>query len=143
VQARHILIMPEIEAADADSADSLSQRVAAQLRQGGSFDSLARLHHDPGEDREAEDVPVTQLPDEYKDGIGTADSGQVVPPFAIRKPMGLRRKYVVLQVTSRRTEGALRYEDVKEQIRKKLSDDLATRRYLDRLRRATYVDIRL
>ncbi|MEO8139198.1 MAG: peptidylprolyl isomerase [Gemmatimonadota bacterium] len=143
VQARHILLMPEIEAADADSADSLALRVSDQLRHGASFDSLAKLYHDPGEEREAEDVPVTQLPDEYKEGIGTADSGQVVAPFAIRKVMGLRRKYVVLEVTSRRTEGAIRYEDVKEQIRKKLSDDLATRRYLDRLRRATYVDIRL
>jgi hypothetical protein len=86
---------------------------------------------------------VTQLPDEYKDGIGTADSGTVVPVFAIRKEMGLRRKWVVLQVMGRRTEGAIVYEDVKEQIRKRLSDDLATRRYVDRLRRATYVDIRL
>lgn len=143
VQARHILIMPEIEAADADSADSLAQRVAAQLRQGAPFDSLAKLYHDPGEEREADNVPVTGLPDEYKEGLGAADSGQVVPPFAIRKVLGLRRKYVVLQVTSRRTEGAIHYDDVKEQIRKKLSDDLATRRYLDRLRRSTYVDIRM
>ena len=143
VQARHILLMPEIEAADADSADSLALRVTDQLRHGASFDSLSKLYHDPGEERDADDVPVTQLPDEYKDGIGTADSGQVVAPFVIRKVMGLRRKYVVLEVTSRRTEGAIHYEDVKEQIRKKLSDDLATRRYLDRLRRATYVDIRL
>jgi peptidyl-prolyl cis-trans isomerase SurA len=143
VQAKHILIMPEIVAADADSADSLAARIAAEMKRGGSFDSLSRLYHDPGEERDADDVPVTQLPDEYKDGIATADSGQVVPPFAIRKAMGLRRKYVVLQVTSRRTEGAIRYEDVKEQIRKKLSDDLATRRYLDRLRRSTYVDVRL
>ncbi len=143
VQARHILLMPEIMAADADSADSLAQRIALQLKQGAPFDSLSRLYHDAGEERDADDVPVTQLPDEYKDGIGTADSGQVVPPFAIRKAMGLRRKYVALQVTSRRTEGAIRYEDVKEQIRKKLSDDLATRRYLDRLRRSTYVDLRL
>jgi peptidyl-prolyl cis-trans isomerase SurA len=143
VQARHILLMPEIDAADADSADSLAYRVSARLRDGGSFDSLAKLYHDAGEEREAEDVPVTQLPDEYKEGIGNADSGQVVAPFAIRKAMGLRRKYVVLQVTRRRTEGAIRYEDVKEQIRKKLSDDLATRRYLDRLRRSTYVDVRL
>ena len=33
--------------------------------------------------------------------------------------MGLRRKYVVLQVTARRTEGAISYEDVKDQIRKR------------------------
>ena len=50
---------------------------------------------------------------------------------------------MVLQVTGRRSEGAIRYEDVKDQIRKQLSDNLATRRYIDRLRRSAYVDIRI
>lgn len=144
IQARHILLMPEISQADADSTKLRADAVAAALRQNlGAFDSLSRLYHDAGEEREANDVPVTQLPDEYKDGIGTADSGTVVPVFAIRKEMGLRRKWVVLEVTGRRGEGAIDYADVKEQIRKRLSDDLSVRRYLDRLRRATYVDIRL
>ena len=143
IQARHILIMPEIGQAEADSAASLAAQVSQALRDGASFDSLSKLYHDPGEEREAPDVPLAQLPDEYKEGIGTADSGTIVPPFSIRKDMGLRRKYVVLQVTSRRTEGAIEYVDVKDQIRKKLSDDLGVRRYLDRLRRATYVDVRL
>lgn len=144
IQARHILLMPEISQADADSTRQKADGVALGLRASlGAFDSLSKLYHDAGEEREANDVPVTQLPDEYKDGIGTADSGTVVPVFAIRKEMGLRRKWVVLEVLGRRTEGAIVYEDVKEQIRKRLSDDLATRRYIERLRRATYVDIRL
>lgn len=144
IQARHILIMPEVSEADADTAAAVAARVTTALKAGASFDSLARLYHDPAEERETpDDVPVTQLPDEYKEGIGAADSGQIVGPFVIRKEMGLRRKWVVLQLKSLRPEGAIRYEDVKEQIRKKLSDDLAVRRYLDRLRRATYVDIKL
>jgi peptidyl-prolyl cis-trans isomerase SurA len=144
IQARHILLMPVISQADADSAAALAAVVAARLRAGGSFDSLARLYHDPGEERDTPDeVPYTQLPDEYKAGIGAADSGQVIGPFEIRKEMGLRRKYVVLVVKSRHPEGAVRYEDVKDQIRQKLSSDLAQRRYVDRIRRSTYVDIRL
>ncbi len=143
VQARHILLMPEISEADADSALALATEIAAALRAGASFDSMARLHHDPGEEREADDVPANQLPDEYKEGVGAADSGAVVPPFAIRKTSGLRRKYVVMEVLRRRGEGPIAYEDVKDQIRRRLSDELATRRYLDRLRRSTYVDIRL
>ncbi len=143
IQARHILIMPEIGQAEADSAAAIAAQVTQALRGGASFDSLSKMYHDPGEEREAPDVPLAQLPDEYKEGIGTADSGTIVAPFAIRKEMGLRRKYVVLQVINRRTEGAIEYIDVKDQIRKKLGDDLGVRRYLDRLRRATYVDIRL
>ncbi|HXW97968.1 MAG TPA: peptidylprolyl isomerase [Gemmatimonadales bacterium] len=143
IQGRHILIMPEIGQVEADSAAAIAAMLAQSLKAGASFDSLARIYHDPGEEREATDVPVTQLPDEYKDGIGTADSGAVVPTFTIRKEMGLRRKYVVLQVTGRRTAGTIKYEDVKDQIRKKLADDLSERRYLDRLRQSTYIDVRL
>jgi peptidyl-prolyl cis-trans isomerase SurA len=143
IQARHILLMPEIGQDEADSASALAAQLAAALRDGASYDSLARLHHDAGEEREANDVPITQLPDEYKAGIGDADSGTLVAPFAIRKDMGLRRKFVVLEVTARRTEGTISYVDVKEQIRKRMSDELGVRRYLDRLRRATYVDVRM
>jgi peptidyl-prolyl cis-trans isomerase SurA len=143
VQARHILLMPEVDEADADSARALATRIAEALRAGASFDSLSRLYHDEGEEKEAPEVPVTQLPDEYKEGIGEADSGQVVGPFEIRKESGVRRKYAVVEVLSRRTAGAIRYEDVKDQIRRRLGEDLATRRYLDRLRRSTYVDVRL
>lgn len=144
VQARHILLMPEVTQADADSAQALAMRVSAAFAAGASFDSLSKLYHDPGEERETADlVAITQLPEEYRDGIGAADSGVVVPAFQIRKDMGLRRKWVVLQVTGRRAEGAVRYEDVKEQIRQKLAGDLAQKRYIDRIRRSTYVDIRM
>lgn len=144
VQARHILIMPQVSQADADSAFRLAGAIATALTAGASFDSLARLYHDPGEERETpDDVPVTQLPEEYKAGIGAADSGQIVGPFEIRKEMGLRRKYVVLQVKARHLEGAVLYDDVKDQIRQRLAGDLAQKRYVDRIRRSTYVDIRL
>lgn len=144
VQARHILLMPEVTQADADSAQALALRVSAAVSAGANFDSVSKLYHDPGEEREtADQVPITQLPEEYKEGMGTADSGVVVPAFQIRKDMGLRRKWVVLQVTGRRPEGVVRYEDVKEQIRQKLSNDLAQKRYIDRIRRSTYVDIRM
>lgn len=144
VQARHILLMPQVTQADADSAAALAAQIATALRNGAPFDSLARLYHDPGEERDTpDDVPVNQLPEEYKAGIGTADSGQIVGPFEIRKEMGLRRKYVVLQVKARHAEGAVLYDDVKDQIRQRLSGDLAQKRYVDRIRRSTYVDIRL
>jgi parvulin-like peptidyl-prolyl isomerase len=143
VQARHILIMPEITQENADSALAVATRVREALVAGAAFDSLQRLYHDPGEEKQAEDVPATQLPDEYKTGIGDADSGAVAPVFPLQKAMGLRQKYVILQVTGRRTAGAIRYEDVRDAIRKRLGDELAVRRYIDRLRRATYIDLRL
>jgi hypothetical protein len=49
---------------------------------------------------------------------------------------------VVVQVTARRPEGDIRYEDVKDRIRQQLGQELAIRRYLDRLRSGTYVEER-
>ena len=143
VQARHILIMPEIDSADAVRAEARANEIAEALRLGAPFDSLSQVAHDPSEERQASEVPVTQLPPEYSAAIGAADSGQVVPVFAIRKESGLRRKYVVLEVTGRRGEGAITFEDVKDQIRRRLSDDLALRHFIERLRASTYVEVRL
>ena len=53
-----------------------------------------------------------------------------------------RDQFVVLQVTGRRPEGEVKYEDVRDRIRDQLGQQLAIRRYLDRLRKATYVEIR-
>jgi peptidyl-prolyl cis-trans isomerase SurA len=143
VQARHILLMPEVTAADADSARARAEQVRAALLAGASFDSLQRLHHFPEAPPVAEDVPEDQLLPEYKAALAGADSGAVLPVFEIEKDQGFRRKYVVLQVLGRRPEGPVVYEDVKEQIRKRLGEELAVRRYLDRLRAATYLDVRL
>ena len=54
-----------------------------------------------------------------------------------------RPKFVVLELTKRHPEGELGFEDVKLRIREILSQDLAVRRYVDQLRRQTYIDRRL
>jgi hypothetical protein len=85
-------------------------------------------------------VPITKLPENYAKVIADADSGTVVPIFTL--PGNGRDQFVVLQVTGRRPEGDVKYEDVRDRIREQLGQQLAIRRYLDRLRKATYVEIR-
>jgi peptidyl-prolyl cis-trans isomerase SurA len=140
VQARHILLVPEIDSAHVDSARAIAESVRSALEAGASFDSLQRIYHDRSAEREAESVPLTKLPENYAKVIGTADSGTVVPVFTL--PAGGREQFVVLQVTGRRPEGEVKYEDVRDRIREQLGQQLAIRRYLDRLRKATYVEIR-
>ena len=141
VQSRHILIIPETTPADVDSARILATRLADSARAGVSFDSLQRIHHDGAEEREALNAPMDQLPPAYSQGIGAADSGAVVGPFELPGPGG-RVKFAVLRILSRRPEGDVAYADVEAQLRKFLTDDLAQRRYIERLRARTYVDIR-
>ena len=143
VQARHILIRPEVSQANADSAAALAARVHAAATAGASFDSLQRLYHDRSEEAEAEAVPLDKLPEEYRTGLGDAAAGQVAPVFPLRKDEGLRQKYVILKVTARAPEGEVQFEDVRDAVRRRLGRELAIRRYLDRLRRAMYVEIRL
>jgi peptidyl-prolyl cis-trans isomerase SurA len=141
VQARHILIVPQIDSAHVDSARVIADSVQKAVVAGAAFDSLQRIYHDRSAERDAESVPVTKLPESYGKIIGEADSGAVLPVFTIPGAGG-RDQFVVLQVTSRRPEGEVKYEDVRDRIRDQLGQQLAIRRYLDRLRKATYVEIR-
>ena len=67
--------------------------------------------------------------------------GRCVPVFTLAGT-GARTQFVVLQVIGRRPQGDIRYEDVHDRIREQLGQQLAIRRYLDRLRKSTYVDVR-
>ena len=143
VQARHILLIPEIDSANVEKARALASRLHQLVSQGASMDSLQRIYHDPaGGEREAENVPADKLPEAYAGPIATVDSGTVVPVFAIKGP-GDRDQYVVLKVTSRRSQGDIRFEDVKDRIRQQLGQELAIRRYIDQLRKSTYVELRI
>jgi peptidyl-prolyl cis-trans isomerase SurA len=141
VQARHILLVPEIDSAHVNQARVTADSVRSALVAGAPFDSLQRRYHDRSAERAAENVPVTKLPENYAKTIGEAGSGTTLPVFTMPGSGG-REQFVVLQVTDRRPEGEIKYEDVRDKIREQLGQQLAIRRYLDRLRRATYVEIR-
>jgi peptidyl-prolyl cis-trans isomerase SurA len=140
VQARHILLLPEIDSAHVATARALADSVRNALIAGASLDSLQRLYHDRSADREAENVPVTKLPENYAKTIADAAAGTVIPVFTMAGSG--KDQFVVLKVTDRRPEGEVKYEDVRDRIREQLSQQLAIRRYIDRLRKATYVEIR-
>src|SRR3954469_3840155 len=135
VQARHILIVPTIDSAHVKSARSLADSLRKLVTAGAPFDSLQRLYHDRSAERDAEAVPITKLPEAYGKVIADADSGTVLPVFTMQGSGG-KDQFIVLQVTNRRPEGEIRYEDVKDRIRDQLGQQLAIRRYLDRLRKA-------
>ena len=141
VQARHILLIPQIDSAHVDSARALAQSIRSALLAGASFDSLQRRYHDPSAERDAQGVPVNKLPEAYAKVLNQGDSSKVLPVFTMAGPGG-RDQFVVLQVTDRRSEGDVKYEDVRDRIRDQLGQQLAIRQYLDRLRKATYVEMR-
>ena len=142
VKARHILLIPDIDSVHVGSAQALADSVRKLVLHRASFDSLQRALHDPSAERQADNVPADKLPEAYAKVIGQADSGTVVPVFQLPGTAGTHQQFVVLQVTGRRPQGDIRFEDVRERIRDQLGQQLAIRRYIDRLRQSTYVEIR-
>jgi peptidyl-prolyl cis-trans isomerase SurA len=141
IQARHILIVPAVTQAAADSAHALADRLAVAVRAGASVDSLQLLYHDRSELKIAQDAPIDQLPPAYSPALTTADSGSVT---VIKLPADpeIRSKYAVVIVDNRRGEGQIRFEDVREQVRSTLADQLAIKRYVARLRAKSFVEVR-
>jgi peptidyl-prolyl cis-trans isomerase SurA len=143
VQVRHILIMPAIDTADADSAVRTAGRVHAELVAGAPFDSLQRIWHDKVEERDIPALPLESLPAAYGQAMAEVAEGKLSEVFRLDAPVDLlRSKYVIALITDRTPAGEVRYEDVKEQIRTGLTEQLTTQRYTQKLRRATLVDIR-
>jgi peptidyl-prolyl cis-trans isomerase SurA len=140
IQARHILIVPDVTQAAADSAKATADRLAELVRNGAAVDSLQLLFHDRGEEKQAQDVPADKLPESYA-GLAQSDSGAVLVMKLPATPE-VRSKFAVVRVDRRRAEGELGFEDVREQVRSALSEQLAIRRYLDRLRKYAFVEIR-
>jgi peptidyl-prolyl cis-trans isomerase SurA len=142
ILARHILITPDVSPAQVELMRRQADSVQALLARGLPFDSLARLYADPEEPKLAEDAPITDLPAEYRDLL-TRDTTPGLKPLLVVGAGTQRPKFTVLDVTVRHAEGELTFDDVKQRIRASLGEQLAIRRYIDELRRQTYVDVRL
>ncbi len=143
-KVRHILIRPQIDSADIAAAEKEAQDVAAALRAGQPFDTLAVRHHDPAEERSTgAPFPVQQLPESYQKALEGKESGAVTDPFRIEDQRRGVPKFVVVVVTNRSEARAASVGDFREQIRQQLAQEGGIRRLLDQMRSQTYVSVRL
>ncbi|MBI4503791.1 MAG: peptidylprolyl isomerase [Gemmatimonadetes bacterium] len=141
IQARHILFVPELTDANRAAAALRADSVGRAWRSGAPFDSLVKAVHDPTEDAIADNIPRDGLPEEYKTALADGTPGDIIGPFSVPSPTGT--KYVVAMFQMARTEGEMTYEELRDQIRSNLGERGAMDRYLEQLRKRTYVDIRL
>ncbi|MFQ5551961.1 MAG: peptidylprolyl isomerase, partial [Gemmatimonadales bacterium] len=141
VQARHILIVPEVTEADRSRALALADTLVELIRGGAPLDSLTRLYHDESEQAIVEGASRAELPDAYSSALSLATAGDVIGPVLVEVAPGLV-KYAVVRVNEVRSEGPPTFADVREQIRRALAQEDSVRRYVQRLRSVTYIDIR-
>lgn len=144
VLARHILIAPVISPEQIARTRALADSIHDVMARtnGAAFDTLARRFGDENVPKLAELIPPSQLAPEYQ-RLLAADSTLGLKPVLVIGEGSARLQFAVIDVTKRLPEGDVTFDDVREQIRSRLAQDLGLQHYLDRLRRQTYIDIRL
>jgi peptidyl-prolyl cis-trans isomerase SurA len=141
IKARHILFTPELTDADLARAQAAAQEAADGLRAGGSLDSLLRRYHDPLEQSLFEDIPPENLPEALRNAVQGALPGDVIGP--VRLDEAGRVRFAAMLFEGARPEGDYTYEELHDRLRAALAEGSGVRRYLEDLRRTTYIDIRL
>jgi peptidyl-prolyl cis-trans isomerase SurA len=144
VKGRHILIRPAIDSSDIAAARAEAADVAKQWRAGVPFDTLRVKHHDPSEESSIpQPFPQSQLPQEYQTAIAGHKANDILDPFVIQDKTRGTPKFFVVQITSIMGEHEPTVADWREKIRDQLSEEKAIRRYLDTLRKESYVSVRI
>jgi peptidyl-prolyl cis-trans isomerase SurA len=144
VKGRHILIRPAIDSTDVEAARTEAANVAKQWRAGVSFDTLRVKHHDPSEESSIpQPFPQSQLPQEYQTAIAGHKANDILDPFVIVDKSRGTPKFFVVQITSIAGEHEPTVADWREKIRDQLAEEKAIRRYLDGLKKQSYVSIRI
>lgn len=143
IQARHILLMPTVDSASGARAKARADEIYNLVKQGASFDSLQRIEHDPGEEKEIDNYPIDSLLPSYANAVASVDTGQVTKPFALDVPgQALRTKWAVVRVMARMPAGNLSYQVAHDRIRDILGKQMGEADFLGQLRAKTYVDVR-
>jgi peptidyl-prolyl cis-trans isomerase SurA len=141
-QARHILIRPEITAAEEARTQERAAAAAQALRAGAAIDSLRQaVRHDPSAQERIGPAIPDSLPAPYNAQLRGAASGQVVGPFRLPGPS---ETYAVVQVLNVTAAGEYTLEDreLREQIRRYLQQEKLLEEIVGELRRRTYIEIR-
>ncbi len=143
VLARHILLVPGVDTASEAAARATIDRLRAAIDAGASFDSLQRIYHDPGEEKELRGFPVPELTPNYAGALEGVPEGGYSPVFELPVEGMGRSKWGFVRVLDRREPGPPVYELLKENLRRALGQRMGENAYIESLRAKSYVDIRL
>lgn len=147
VKARQILIIPTIDSADIARTGLLADSVAKLWKSGVAFDTLAKKYHDyAGKEETSLLTPWVRdsLPETYQRGFAEHKPGDIVTfqiPGAAQRPTV--PKYVVAQLLTVDEAGERTLPEMKAAVRSELAQRGGVRRYVDQLRKQTYVSVRL
>jgi peptidyl-prolyl cis-trans isomerase SurA len=147
VKAHQILIMPRLDSSDFARTQKLADSVAALWKAGASFDSLAKQYHDfAGKEETSLLTPFWRdsLPVSYQKAFLVHKAGDIVTfqiPGSSQRPDV--PKFVVAQLQTVDEGGPQTLDELRNAVRDELARRGGVRRYVDSLKKQTYVSIRL
>lgn len=143
----HILLRPELGPADTEIARERAVAVADSIRDGVPLSELA-------ERQGVEEIPVRvpeipfdeleqRLGPEYGAALADPIPGDVIGPFEHRNLIPDRPAFVIVRVTEFKQQGDWEIDEIRDQVRERLTFDEGYRRFVDELRNEVYVDVRI
>jgi peptidyl-prolyl cis-trans isomerase SurA len=147
VKVHQILITAKIDSNDIAKTRKLADSVAGLLSRGTPFDSLAKKYHDYlGREETSIMTPFARdsLPATYQKGFESKKAGDVV---AFQIAGSAKRpdvpKFVVAQLLTVDEGGERTLSEMREAVRSDLSQRGGVRRYIDGLKRKSFVSVKL
>lgn len=147
VKAHQILIVPKIDSADFARTEKLADSVATLWKSGVPFDTLAKKYHDYGGKEETSILTPfwrDSLPTSYQKAFMLRKAGDIVTfqiPGSAQRPDV--PKFVVAQLQTVDEGGPQTLAELRSAVRDDLARRGGVRRYVDTLKKQTYVSVRL
>jgi peptidyl-prolyl cis-trans isomerase SurA len=147
VKAHQILITAKIDSNDIEKTRKLADSVATLLRNGTPFDTLAKKYHDYLGREETSIMtpfPRDSLPVTYQRGFEGKKAGEItsfqIAGSAKRPDVP---KFVVAQLLTVDEGGERTLQEYREAVRNELAQRGGVRRYIEGLKKKSFVTIRL
>jgi peptidyl-prolyl cis-trans isomerase SurA len=147
VKAHQILIVPTIDSADIARTHVLADSVGLLLKNGAPFDTLAKKYHDYADKEETSILTPfwrDSLPVPYQKAFILKKAGDIEVfqiPGSARHPT--IPSFVVAQLLTVNEGGEQTLAELRSAVRSELAQRGGVRRYVEQLRKATYVSVRL
>ena len=147
VKAHQIVIAPKIDSLDVARAQKLADSVEKLWKSGVPFDTLAKKYHDYGGKEETSILTPwvrDSLPVSYQKAFLLRKPQDVVTfqiPGSAQRPDV--PKFVVAQLLTAEEAGERTLDEMRSAVRSELSQRGGIRRYIDSLKKQTYVAIHL
>ena len=147
VKAHQILIVPTIDSNDVARTRKLADSVAALLKSGVPFDTLAKKYNDyAGKEETGILTPFARdsLPVPYQSAFRTGKAGDIsvfqIPGSAQRPNVP---KFVVARLVTVSEGGDQTLDELRAAVRTELAQRGGMHRYVDTLKKQTYVSVRI